>query len=134
MEKKYLSRIDILDAVDYQTEEVDVPEWGGIVVVKSMSGTERDAFEASLIDQTGKSQKMKIENIRAKLVARTIINPETKELLFTPADIEALGRKSAAALDRVFGVSQRLSKITKDDIDDLEKNSKTDLSDSSTIA
>ena len=47
----YLSREEILSVHDIVTEEVDVPEWGGIVRVRGMSGVQRDAFEASLIQQ-----------------------------------------------------------------------------------
>ncbi len=123
MSKKYLSREEILNVNDQKTEEVSVPEWGGEVVVKAMSGTERDAFEGSILGDTTKGgQRLKMENVRAKLCAMTIIDKDTNELMFTVADIEALGKKSAAALDRIFSVSQRLSKISSDDVDDLIKN------------
>jgi hypothetical protein len=38
-------------------------------------------------------------------------------------DINTLGQKSAAALDRVYEVAARLSKISKEDVDELAKNS-----------
>ncbi len=118
----YLSREQILNADDLKTEEVNVPEWGGTVKVRAMTGTERDAFEASLVDNThGKTPQMKTENIRAKLVAKTIIDADGKQL-FGVADIEALGKKSAAALDRIYGVSSRLSKISAEDVEELAKN------------
>ena len=47
----YLSRDTILQREDIKTEDVEVPEWGGTVRVRGMSGVERDAFEASLIEQ-----------------------------------------------------------------------------------
>ena len=120
---KYLKRDEILNAADFKTEDVDVPEWGGTVVVKSLSGSERDSFEASLVQQRkGGNSSLKLENIRAKLVSKAIIDPDTKEPMFTAADIEMLGTKSAAALDRVFSVAQKLSKITDEDIEELEKN------------
>lgn len=118
----YLKRSDILGHDDFVTEEVNVPEWGGVVVVKAMNGLERDAYESSLFELRGKNVIRKMDNIRAKLVAMTVIDPETKELMFTVADIETLGKKSAAALDRIFTVAQRLSKITAEDIEELTKN------------
>ena len=120
MDKKYLSRDEILNCDDLKTEEVKLPEWGGTVIVKMMTGQERDNFEASIVDSKGGN--IKFENIRAKLVAKTVVDPETKKPLFTVADITALGKKSAAALDRIFTVSQRLSKITEKDVDELAKN------------
>ena len=47
----YLSRDTILQREDIVTEDVEVPEWSGTVRVRGMSGVERDAFEASLIEQ-----------------------------------------------------------------------------------
>ena len=38
-----LSKSAILCANDLQTEDVDVPEWGGTVRVRSFTGRERDA-------------------------------------------------------------------------------------------
>lgn len=43
-----LSKTDILCANDLQTEDVEVSEWGGAVRVRSFTGRERDAFEASV--------------------------------------------------------------------------------------
>ena len=47
----YLSRDAILQREDIKTEDVEVPEWGGTVRVRGMTGVQRDAFEASLIQQ-----------------------------------------------------------------------------------
>lgn len=113
-----LTRDQILTAVDTATEDIDVPEWGGVVRVKALTGTERDAFEASLMGSRGQT---KLENIRAKLVAMAAID-ENGDKLFSVGDISVLGGKSAAALDRVFTVAQRLSKLTEADIEDLQKN------------
>ena len=122
----YLTREQILKAQDLETEAVEVPEWGGKVLVRSLTGTERDAFEGSIVDmpagkQPGSSPKMKMDNIRAKLVARSVVD-EAGELIFTDKDIQALGQKSAAALDRVFAVAQRLSGITDEDVEALAEN------------
>ena len=44
-----LSKTAILTANDLQTEDVEVPEWGGAVRVRSFTGRERDAFESSMV-------------------------------------------------------------------------------------
>ena len=119
---KALTREDILNCEDIKIEVVNVPEWGGCVSVKAMTGQERDAFEASIVEVRGTAQSFKLENIRSKLVSKTVVDPETKKPLFTVGDIEALGKKSAAALDRIFSVSQKLSKITSADVEELAKN------------
>lgn len=116
-----LTRDQILEAHDLGTEEVKVPEWGGSVLVKAMNGMERDKFEASMIEGRGKKQRTNFENMRARLVALAVVD-DKGERLFSDADVAALGKKSAAALDRVFTVAQRLNGITAEDVDDLTKN------------
>ena len=119
MTKKYLTREDILKAVDIEIEEVHVPEWfDGYVFVKGLTGTERDSFEMSIVKQRGKSASVNMSNIRAKLAALTLCDKEGVRL-FTEADVKALGKKSATALQRVFDVAQKLSGIGEDDIDEL---------------
>lgn len=125
-----LSRDAIMSVDDMDYEIVDVPEWGGKVRVRSMTGSERDAFEASLVKGTGKQQRVSVENIRAKLVALTVVDMEGNRI-FNDKDITFLGRKSAAALDRVYEVSARLSKISKEDVDELAGNSESGHSDDS---
>ena len=113
-----LNKDAILEAQDIETEEVAVPEWGGAVYVKGMTGTERDSFEASIVQQRGKNASVNMANIRAKLAAWTICD-EKGERLFTDKDAVKLGKKSASALQRVFDVAQRLSGISGDDVEEL---------------
>jgi hypothetical protein len=125
-----LTRDQILQANDIQTEEVSVPEWGGAVRVRALDGEERDALEASMIQGKGRNAQVNLKNLRAKLVARSIVDEKGKRI-FSDEDIPALARKSAAALTRVYEVAQRLSGITPDDVDELTKNSKPAQSESS---
>ena len=100
------------------TETVEVPEWGGSVIVRGLTGSGRDAFEATLIKQRGRKQESNLENFRAKLIVRSVVD-EKGNLLFGERDIRALGEKSAIALERVYEVAQRLSKLTPDDVEEL---------------
>ena len=43
--------------------------------------------------------------------------------MFSEKDITALGKKSAAALDRIYEASQKLNRLTDGDVDELAKNS-----------
>jgi hypothetical protein len=126
-----LNRDQILNAKDLRTEPVAVPEWGGEVAVRMLTGTERDAFEASLFVGEGQERRQDMANVRAKLIARTVVGDDGK-LVFTEADIAALGEKSAAALDRVFTVAQRINGLGAKDVADLAGNSAPGLSGSST--
>ena len=110
-----LSKDAILAADDLPRETVNVPEWGGEVLVRTMSGTDRDAFEASLLEKDGR-----MENVRARLVALTLCDSQG-DRLFDDSEIAALGRKSACALDRVFSVAQRLNGIGVEQVDAAKK-------------
>ncbi len=118
-----LTRGEILAIEDLKTEDVDVPEWGGTVRVRELTGEQRDAFEAGCFHTDGANVSTNFKNLRAKLIARSVIN-EAGELEFSEKDVKELGKKSGAALDRVFGVCKRISRILDSDIEDLVKNSK----------
>ena len=130
MDGLLLTKDAILAASDMEYEIVDVPEWGGQVRVRSLTGTERDAFESSMLEGSGKNQKISTKDIRAKLCARTIVDMEDKRL-FNDGEIAKLGAKSAAALDRVYTVASRLSKVSNEDVEELAKNSGIGLSEDS---
>lgn len=127
-----LGRDAILTIEDGTWEIVDVPEWKGKVKVRSLTGVERDRIEASMVQTKGKDSQMNLQNLRAKVCAMTIVDKDDNRL-FSDADIHALGRRNAAALDRVYTVAQRLSGITKEDAEALAKNSESDQSDNSTL-
>ena len=122
-----LSKTDILDADDLPREEVAVPEWGGAVLVRTMTAAERDSFEARVIGTEGVRN---LANIRATLCAQCIVDDQGKRL-FTDGDIDLLGQKSAAAVDRVFAACQRLNGLTQDDVEELAKNLPGDPEDDS---
>ena len=126
----YLTKENILTANDIKREEVQVPEWGGVVLVQGLSGRDRDQLEASMIQGKGKDTKVSLDNLRAKVVARSIVD-ENGNRIFSDADIPALAKKSALALNRVYEVAQRLSGISQEDVDELTKNSETAPSDDS---
>lgn len=113
-----LTKDQILKVEDSKTKEIDVPEWGGKVLVTTMSGFARDRFEASIM---GKQGGMNTSNIRAKLVAACLVD-EKGTLLFNEQDIEKLGKKSCKALDRIFAEAQLLNGIGNAEIEELAKN------------
>jgi hypothetical protein len=120
----YLGRDAILAAKALKTEDVPVPEWGGSVLVRELPGRERDEWEASLAVQRGKQMVPDVANMRAKLVARSVIGEDGKPV-FTQQDVSALGELSAAALDRVFEVASRLSGLSEADLEAAAGNSGT---------
>jgi hypothetical protein len=125
--RAFLGRDHILAVDDVQIEEIEVPEWSTWVRVRGMTGKERDAFEASVVKQRGKNTEFNMKDARAKLVVLCTVD-ENGDRIFTQADIPALTEKSSKALDRIFTVAQRLSGISKEDLNEMTKNSDDETS------
>jgi len=124
-----LTKKDILKADDIQKEMVNVPEWGGDIYLRTMSGLERDAFEQSIV----KDKVTNLTNIRARFCALVICDEDGKRL-FTDADVVELGRKSSLVLSRIFDVGQSLNGFTNADVEELAKNSESGQSDDSGLS
>lgn len=109
-----LDRDAILGASDLKRETVAVPEWGGDVIVRAMTGEERDEFESVVFGEG----KRDMRNLRARLVAMTLIDEKGKRL-FSEDDVQKLAGKSSAALTRVFIVAQKLNGLGADEQEKL---------------
>ena len=69
----------------------------------------------------GKKDKINLDNVRARFAVLTICD-EQGTRIFNAADAAKLGSKSAAALDRVFAVAQRLNGFSNEDTEELAGN------------
>lgn len=143
-----LSREDILNAKDTKIEFVETPEWApddpdAGVYVKGLSGVARDSFEMAMLEQRritsaqGKKKNVQVvnlKNLRAKLVVRCAVDhpdPELAHEIFTMADVEALGEKNAAPLNRIYAKARELSGLSDEDVDELTAELGEDSSDAS---
>ena len=113
-----LSRDDILNADDLTIETIAVPEWGGEVNVKTLTGAEKDKWETARARPDGSPN---LQNVRGSIVSICVCDEEGKAI-FTPKDVAALGKKSARALDRVLEKCKELNGVTEGDLEELEKN------------
>ncbi len=116
-----LTKEQILSASDLKTATVDVPEWGGVLTIRTMTGADRDAFEQSTYKKNGDDYQVNMKDIRARLCASCVVD-ENGELVFGETDIRALSRKSSLVLDRVFSACQELNGLTGKDVEELAKN------------
>ena len=121
----YLSRDEILAADDLRAEDVKVPEWGGVVRVRELTGTELDAYQASMMSLRDGETIPEMGNMRAKLVTRAIVGDDG-EPMFTELDIGRLGQKSGVALQRVYEVAARLSGLSAASEDEATANLEPD--------
>lgn len=120
-ESKCLNIKEIWAADDLRVEKVEVPEWGGHLFIQSLTGEERDRFEATIFEKKGEDTKTNFENLRAKLIVLTAVDTEGNKI-FRSENAPRLGTKNSAVLDRLFAVAQKLSGLRKEDVDELVKN------------
>lgn len=118
MAAKALSRDDFFSerAITLELEPIDIPELGGTVYVKAMSGKDRDKFESWALSDKGP------RNIRGKAAARCLCD-EKGARMFTDQDAGRLGDIRVSILQKIFSAIQRLSGLTKEDVDELEQAS-----------
>jgi hypothetical protein len=117
----FLTRDAIVEADDTEYDEVECPEWGGKVRLRSIRGTQRDAYEQSLIVEKSGSRSMNLRNARAKLIFLCAVD-ESGRLLFNADDLNALGRKNAKPLDRLFDACRALAGLSEEDVDKLTED------------
>jgi len=124
---KLLNKAAILGVEDLKHEDVPVPAWGGAIRVRTMTGAERDEFRAAAAAGEGGVPMGKFSAI---LLAATAVD-ESGARMFTLDDVEALGEKSAEALDTVVAVAMRLNGLGGAAVSDAGKNSASTQSDDS---
>jgi len=127
-EQKFLSRDDILNANDICIERLPVPEWGGVVHVKTLTGEERDKIEEAIISigADGKPKQAKMENLRSLVAFYGVCDEQGKRLFTEAKDIVSLTKKSASALDKVVAKIQSMSGMSPADIESLVGDLKND--------
>lgn len=107
MTQTLLSRSQILEAVDLDFEDVEVPEWGGPVRLQQMNAEESSRFTKrmrEINETTGDQNGMYLMLIHS---ARDLAG----NLLFTEEDLPALKKKSIDVLNRLQRVALKLNKM-----------------------
>lgn len=102
---------DAIRAVDDRAyETVEVPEWGGTVRLRGLTAVERDQYDREMVkfDNNGKAQLGRLDNVRALLVVRCLVD-EGGDRMFRDSDARWLGDKSSLVIGKLFEVCSRLS-------------------------
>ena len=122
-----LQKLDIL-AHKLKTEVVDVPEWGGEVIVSELGASDSIAMLNSreYVAQDGKTINM--ATFTPALVACCVVD-ESGQRIFTDEDVAALARCSPKPFDRVSTIALRLNGLIG--VDETVKNSEPGPSDGS---
>lgn len=119
-----LTSEQILDADDLKREAVEVEEWGGTVWIREMNAIERDHFEQGLAAglREGQSREEAMSNYRARLVVLVACN-KAGDRLFKDDQAGTLGKKNAAAIEKLYNVAERLNLLSDEGIVDESKKS-----------
>lgn len=120
--KKALTKDQILNSVSRRYEYVNVPEWGGPIRLRSLTGKERDDFETSMQDQPsrrGGRGKGTTANFRARLIGMCAVDDDGEKLFTNRHEINLLGEQSASALQKVFDVCAAMNGFSDEDVESL---------------
>jgi len=118
---KTLSKADILGNHDLKTKAVEVPEWGGKVYLKELSGLERAQFEEETASLD--SDKMEDQLLRIAAVVAHTISDENGNRILLFEDATALASKNFKVLHRLYRQAMALNDMGGDAVEDLGKNS-----------
>jgi len=131
---EFLTKDAIEKVADLQSESVEVPEWEGSVLVRGLTAADKDKLmEVASIDAPlGKrdadgnpiEKEVDISVYRLQVVARSLVDKDGQRL-FGDDEIHLLGAKNSEAVERVFKVAQRLSKLRREDVEGYVKNSES---------
>jgi hypothetical protein len=108
-----LNRDAILKASDLKTVDLDVPEWGGAVRLRTMTGFARQEYYRTTATKDGTPK-----NVMEALIVACAVD-DKGDPLFTSADISALANKSSLAINRVFEKAAELNGLTQKAVDDI---------------
>jgi len=121
-EKVMLTKEEILKVSDLQTREINIPEWGGSIVMKTMTGEERDTWE-NRIPIRSSDKKVDIKEMKVRLLILCIRDPKDMTFMFTEKDVVSLNSKNSSVIDRLWQVASEMNGIGGKELEEIRKNS-----------
>jgi len=96
----------IFQKPDLREEVVDVPEWDLQILVRGLNAKTRSKILKNAMLKDGTPD---LEKLYPDMVIATARHPDTKELIFVPADRDALNDKAGGVLERLAMAAVKLS-------------------------
>jgi len=119
----FITRDALLAVAALKHEDVIVPGLPAPVRVSEMTMTDRDAFDESCYkDAGGGKQKYSRENIRARLLVRSIVDADGNRI-FTDADVAVVGKLGSGLTQPLVEAAMRINKLTAAELDEEKKDS-----------
>lgn len=110
---KRLDRETALKAPDIVEKEIEIPEWGGSVLIRTLTV----AQQAKLRKMAKVNGKIDEDRLEILIFTANVIDPK-----FTEEDYELLQEKSAAAMNRVMQEVYSQSAMTKEEIGKIDRS------------
>lgn len=104
---RLLTKQQIVDAQDIEYVEVDCPEWGGAVRLRSLTGKQ-------LTEIVERGKNLSPHEIGMRTLASSAVDAAGNPL-FTLDDLDALSQKSSKVLTRLGNAVQDLNNFGKDE-------------------
>ena len=121
---KYLSRDDILQTQGIRTDEVEVPEWGGKILVRELSAAEVAKIGFGMAGKGGGETEVdlaKLGEYVPQMIAWCVVD-ENLNSIFDLEDIMRLSAKSINPVQRIITKIMELSDLSPDEEGEPEKN------------
>lgn len=125
-------RDQILSAKDRTNKEVDVPEWGVKIELRSMSAASRIQMISEAYDpNTGQTDLNKLYPL---IIVSACFDPKTGEPIFSQEDTSAIMDKSATVIERLANEAMGLSGMSESSLTDSGKEMLGNQSDDSSMS
>tara|TARA_Y100001973_G_scaffold103364_1_gene170460 strand:+ start:567 stop:920 length:354 start_codon:yes stop_codon:yes gene_type:complete len=115
-----LTKDQILQAIDAKTIEFDIPEWGGSILLRGMTGKARNEYEFWASSQN-KHDVADFRGIRERLIISCAVD-ESGNPLFTIDEIDQLAAKNSEIIDRIHAKCQEICGMSPESVEEAEKN------------
>ena len=99
---------DILKFADLRRGTVEVPEWNTVLTVQELGLEQGLAVYNMMQGMDGGKVTMQAQDI-ARIVAWSVIDPDTGDAVFSEADVPKLAKKNREALIRIYQAITELS-------------------------
>ena len=125
---RILSFEEIIAADDCETKDVNVPEWGGSVRFKTMSGKDRDNYiqtvQSRLVGSGDNRRVRNYQGLPAILLSACLVKADGSKLM-ERKQVEDLQSKNGAIIDRLVKIAQEMNGLSDAEVVKQAKNSET---------
>lgn len=112
----------IKQSASKQVDQIEVPEWGVTLGVRSMSARQRAELNRVLIDDSDNHAERQVSMWRA-LFLGCLVEVDTGDPVFTPDDIDWVFDADISVIDRIATRCLEVSRIGKAGVDEAGKDS-----------